>query len=177
MKRIKERGDAMALLYAKTAAGRQEIEDRARRLPAALRSILLMVDGQRDDNALRDLFAGLRAPADTLQQLAELGLIEVVGGRAEPAAARGLCSGREQDPALYQQLYDAMSDAVRRHLGLKGYFMQLKIERCNDAVTLERLCPEMITAIGKARSPALAQRWWQEIQASLAPVASEVVQG
>ena len=42
----------MALLHAKTAAGRQEIEDRARRLPAALRSILLMVDGQRDESEL-----------------------------------------------------------------------------------------------------------------------------
>jgi hypothetical protein len=167
----------MALLHAKTAAGRQEIEDRARRLPAALRSILLMVDGQRDESELRGVFEGLRAPPDALQQLAALGLIEVVGGRAEPVPQRGLCSGREQDPALYQQLYDAMSDAVRRHLGLKGYFMQLKIERCTDAVALEKLCPEMIAAIGKARSPALAQRWWQEIQISMAPVTAEVVPG
>ncbi|MEG0185657.1 MAG: hypothetical protein RR704_19635 [Stenotrophomonas sp.] len=166
----------MAYIHAKTAAGRQEIEDRARRLPAALRSILLMVDGQRDDTELRGLFEGLRAPADALQQLAALGLIEVVGGNADPVAQRGLCSGREQDPAVYQQLYDAMSDAVRRHLGLKGYFMQLKIERCTDAITLERLCPEMIAAISKARSPALAQRWWQEIQHALATPAAEVVQ-
>jgi len=56
----------MALLHAKTAAGRQEIEDRARRLPAALRSILLMVDGRRDDNELRGLLEGLRAPQDAL---------------------------------------------------------------------------------------------------------------
>ena len=54
----------MALLHAKTAAGRQEIEDRARRLPAPLRSILLMVDGRRDDNELRGLLEGLRAPQD-----------------------------------------------------------------------------------------------------------------
>lgn len=158
----------MALLHAKTAAGRQEIEDRARRLPAALRSILLMVDGQRDDNELRGMLEGLRAPVDALSQLVEMGLIEAVGGHAEAVPARGLCSGREQDPALYQQLYDAMSEAVRRHLGLKGYFMQLKIERCTDAIALERLCPEMIVALGKARSPALAQRWWQEVQAAQA---------
>ncbi len=56
----------MALLYAKTAAGRQEIEDRGRRLPAALRSILLMVDGQRGDDELRGLLPGLRAPQDAL---------------------------------------------------------------------------------------------------------------
>ncbi|OBU66444.1 hypothetical protein A9K58_11765 [Stenotrophomonas maltophilia] len=166
----------MALLHAKTAAGRQEIEDRARRLPAALRSILLMVDGHRDDTELRGLLAGLRAPPDALEQLAAQGLIEVVGGSVEAAPARGISTGREQDPALYQQLYDAMSEAVRRHLGLKGYFMQLKIERCADAVALERLCPELLAAVGKARSPALAQRWWQETQAALVKGNGEVVQ-
>ena len=75
----------MALLHAKTAAGRQEIEDRGRRLPAALRSILLMVDGHRDDTELRGLFEGLRAPPDALEQLAAQGLIEVIGGSAEVA--------------------------------------------------------------------------------------------
>ena len=86
----------MALLHAKTAAGRQEIEDRARRLPAALRSILLMVDGQRDESELRGLFEGLRAPPDALQQLAALGLIEVVGGRAEPCLLYTSPSPRDQ---------------------------------------------------------------------------------
>ena len=165
----------MALLHAKTAAGRQEIEDRARRLPAALRSILLMVDGHRDDLELQGLFEGLRAPPDALQQLVAAGLIEVVGGSAEAAPLRSISHGREQDPALYQRLYDAMSDAVRRHLGLKGYFMQLKIERCTDALALERLCPELLAAVARARSPALAQRWWQETQAALVEGGSDVV--
>lgn len=155
----------MALLHAKTAAGRQEIEDRARRLPAALRSILLMVDGQRDDDALRGLLPGLRAPADTLEQLGAMGLIEVIGGSLAPAPVVAYTAGRENDPALYQQLYDAMSEAVRRHLGLKGYFLQLKIERCTDAPGLEKLWPDMVAAIGKVRSPALAQRWLQETRA------------
>lgn len=168
----------MALLHAKTAAGRQEIDDRGRRLPAALRSILLMVDGQRDDDALRALMPGLRAPADTLEQLVAMGLIEVVGGSATPAVATAFTAGREHDPALYQRLYDAMSEAVRRHLGLKGYFLQLKIERCTDAAALEKLWPELVAAMGKVRSPALAQRWLQETRAALSAeaVTGEVVE-
>jgi len=59
-------------------------------------------------------------------------------------------------------LYEAMSEAVRKHLGLKGYFMQLKIERCGDAAALETLLPELTAALGKAKSPALAARWLQE---------------
>ncbi|HBK47374.1 MAG TPA: hypothetical protein DDZ67_13260, partial [Xanthomonadaceae bacterium] len=70
--------------YLKTDAGRAEIETRALRLPAALRSILLMVDGQRSEAELRDLAGGLHAPADALEQLLALGLIE---GGGRPAAA------------------------------------------------------------------------------------------
>ena len=41
-------------LYFKTEAGKREIQDRALKLPAALRSILLMVDGQRDQDHEKD---------------------------------------------------------------------------------------------------------------------------
>ena len=37
------------------------------------------------------------------------------------------------------RLYEAMSEAVRAHLGLRGYFMQLKIERCTDAAGLREV--------------------------------------
>ncbi|MCF7751555.1 hypothetical protein KQ945_12395 [Bacillus subtilis subsp. subtilis] len=159
----------MAYIHAKTAAGRQEIEDRARRLPPGLRSILLMVDGQRDDDALTALLPGLRAPDDALAQLAQMGLIEVVGGAVAPPAVRALTAGREQDPDLYKRLYDWMSESVRRHLGLKGYFIQLKIERCTDAAGLEKLWPDMAAAVAKAKSPALATRWLSDTHALLQP--------
>ena len=91
----------------------------------------------------------------------------MVGGALAPAAPRALTSGREQDPVLYKQLYDWMSESVRRHLGLKGYFMQLKIERCTDAASLEKLWPDMAAAVSKAKSPALANRWLEETRALL----------
>ena len=62
-----------------------------------------------------------------------------------------------------------MSESVRRHLGLKGYFMQLKIERCTDAAALEQLLPDLVAAIGKARSTALANRWLEETRQQLEP--------
>ena len=69
----------MALIHAKTAAGRQEIEDRGLRLAPALRSVLLLVDGQRNGHELQQMAQGLRAPDDVLEQLLALGLIEVIG--------------------------------------------------------------------------------------------------
>jgi len=177
----------MSERYAKTDAGRQEIADRARRLPAQLRSILLVVDGHKDDSALQQIVAGLHAPEDALVQLQQMGLI-ARGGDA-PAAPAPAISPSISPPAAsattladaihssaipgdtpvsheaaqrYSHLYDAMSEAVRKHLGLKGYFMQLRIERCSDAAALEALLPEFTAALGKAKSPALAARWLQD---------------
>ena len=51
----------MALIHAKTAAGRREIEDRGLRLAPPLRSVLLLVDGQRDSRELLQMAQGLRS--------------------------------------------------------------------------------------------------------------------
>ena len=187
-------------LYFKTEAGKREIQDRALRLPAALRSILLMVDGQRDQTQLRELMTGLRAPDDAIEQLVVKGLIQrgdgapaaapVVETPAEapakaavpapvqaqvpvemPVQATVQSPAAEDLPALpgaismpadfgnYRRLYNFVTDAVGLHLGLKGYFMQLKVERCADVDALLALLPEVATALTKAKSDTFASDW------------------
>jgi len=157
--------------FAKTEAGRLEIEARTRRLPAALRSILLMVDGQRSEAELRGLIEGLKAPADALEQLQEMGLIEngwnavarpagqaAAAERASPAVREGPVDAAQE----YRWLYERMSGAVTRYLGLKGYFMQLKIERCPDGPALLALLPELESALRKARGAAFTTQWSEQ---------------
>lgn len=184
-------------LYFKTEAGKREIQDRALRLPAALRSILLMVDGQRDQAQLRELMTGLRAPEDALEQLLAKGLIQRGAGapsavaptetpakapvqapteasagkpleaRIEaplpvPAAALPALPGAINVPAdfgNYRRLHNFVTDTVSRHLGLKGYFMQLKVERCTDVDALLALLPEVATALTKAKDATFAGEW------------------
>jgi hypothetical protein len=190
-------------LYFKTEAGKREIQDRALRLPAALRSILLMVDGQRDQAQLRELMAGLRAPDDAIEQLVVKGLIQrgdgvlsaapVVEAPAE-APAKGVVHApvRAQIPvempvqvpatdlpALpgaismpadfgnYRRLYNFVTDTVNRHLGLKGYFMQLKVERCADVDALLALLPEVATALTKAKDHTFASEWLMRARAEV----------
>ncbi|HEY0334428.1 MAG TPA: hypothetical protein VGC74_12080 [Stenotrophomonas sp.] len=154
------------MFFAKTEAGRLEIEARTRRLPAALRSILLMVDGQRSDAALREVIEGLKAPADTLEQLQAMGLIDNGRGvsvKAATPATSALAEAIAIDPAQeYRRLYDRMSGAVARYLGLKGYFLQLKVERCADAAALVALLPELESALRKVRGAAFTTRWGEE---------------
>src|SRR4051812_38002055 len=82
------RGGWEDCIYSKTDAGRTEIQTRANKLSPALRSILLLVDGQRDATTLRRTAANLRAPTNALEQLAALGLIRNVHALAETAVAR-----------------------------------------------------------------------------------------
>jgi hypothetical protein len=190
-------------LYFKTEAGKREIQDRALRLPAALRSILLMVDGQRDQEQLRELMTGLRAPDDAIEQLVVKGLIQ--RGDAAPPAAPVVEAPAEAPanavfdapvqvqapvempvqapatdlPALpgaismpadfgnYRRLYNFVTDAVSRHLGLKGYFMQLKVERCSDVDALLDLLPEVATALTKAKDHTFASEWLARARAEV----------
>ena len=157
----------------KTDAGRDEIQSRTLKLPNGLRSILLMVDGQRNVAQLRGVATGLKAPDDALQQLQAMGLIAVPQSLAAAAAATIREAARPQpanEPAPatpapasepsaangYSALYTLMSDTVREHLGLRGYFLQLKVERCTDVGELIALLPDFSTALGKARDTDFA---------------------
>ncbi|MNU07611.1 hypothetical protein D3C72_2532780 [compost metagenome] len=49
-----------------------------------------------------------------------------------------------------------MSETVREHLGLRGYFLQLKIERCSNSEELGEVLPELSAALAKARKDDIA---------------------
>ncbi len=187
-------------IYRKTDAGRDEIRDRARKLPPQLRTVLLMVDGQRTLAELRQVGAGVKAPDDALERLLADGLIEPLGGNQgfdaaglaraaggsgragtvtapAPAVATGQAAPMPAPapaaatPAVgttlptaseagdYVRLYEHMSEAVRAHLGLRGYFLQLKIERCTDAAGLRQVLPELRQALAKSRGEDFAVFW------------------
>ena len=167
--------------YRKTEAGRDEIRDRGRKLPPALRTVLLMTDGQRSLAELREVAAGVKAPADALERLLAEGLIEplnkgldVAGlvkaaapvASAPPPAATVAPAGEvavaTTDAGRYVRMYERMSEAVRAHLGLRGYFLQLKIERCTDAASLHAMLPELRQALAKSKGEAFASQWEQD---------------
>ncbi len=156
-------------VYFKTETGKQEIQDRGHRLPSSLRSLLLMVDGQRNQSQLRELMTGLHAPDDGLEQLVVLGLVRRHETQTA-AAALGPLPGQVTLPVefgRYRRLYEIVTDTVRRHLGLKGYFVQLKVEKCADVDSLLGLLPEIATALTKAKDHAFASEWLARTRAEV----------
>ncbi len=61
-------------------------------------------------------------------------------------------------------MYERMSEAVRTHLGLRGYFLQLKVERCTDADGLQALLPELRVALAKAKGESFAADWERTLE-------------
>ncbi|MET0289653.1 MAG: hypothetical protein ABW178_08505 [Pseudoxanthomonas sp.] len=151
-------------VFIKTAAGRQEIEQRTRKLAAGVRSILLMIDGQRTLDELDAMIEALHAPPDTMAQLLVAGLAKPVEAgavavseaeEASHAAAATLSPAAQR----YIFLYTLLSDSIRAHLGLKGYFLQLKVERATDADALLLLLPDIRDALAKVKKVQFADRW------------------
>ena len=179
-------------IYRKTDAGRDEIRDRGRRLSPPLRTVLLMVDGQRTLAQLREVMAGMKAPADALEALLADGLIEAVPSGFDPAGLMGAIGPRaaSRPPSVvlaeaaanaaapvagpaavadtgsgaYLYLCERMSEAVRAHLGLRGYFLQLKVERCTDIASLQALLPELRAAVAKAKGESFASDWERTLE-------------
>lgn len=148
----------------KTEAGRAEIANRSQKLVPALRSILLLVDGRRDAVVLRKLGEGLHAPPDALEQLLAMRLVE---GGAGSAAASEAAGAPSEVAVRYGTLSGLMSEAVREHLGLRGFFMQLKIERCDDVAALEALLPDLAEAIAKSRGRDVARTWERGVRLAI----------
>jgi hypothetical protein len=94
----------MSTIYAKTAKGQEEIEQRAHGLSQGLRRVLIMVDGKSTVEELTaKMMQDLSGP---LQELLDGGYISGEGGAANPA---GGVSG------LKQELISIAEDILGKH--------------------------------------------------------------
>lgn len=162
-------------IFVKTEAGRAEIGTRARKLAPGLRSVLLLVDGHRDAGQLRLVAEKLHAPEDALETLARLGLISEAsasgtaagGPEPDPVGAEEATWGDSEVARRFRALSGLMSEAVGQHLGLRGYFVQLKIERCSTVEELAALLRgDLHAALAKAKSADFADRWVEGVEAA-----------
>lgn len=156
--------------YAKTEAGRAEVGQRQHKLAPAMRSLLLLVDGQRDLTTLRHFATSLRAPDDAIEQLDALGLIAPKDrlAPASPGAAAAEATAPTDTATRFITLSGLISEGVRAHLGLRGFLMQLRVERCSNADELLQVLPEVSSAIAKARTKPFADEWERVVRAAMA---------
>lgn len=78
--------DLTGATFFKTAAGLQEIQNRALGLPALIRRVLVLVDGKRSGKELAAFVGGEEKIEEVLSQLMEYGCIDAQAGENSGAA-------------------------------------------------------------------------------------------
>lgn len=150
-------------IYQKTEKGQDEIRTRANHLDQRHRAVLLMINGEKTCD-------------DILVQLQPLGMTQAVfdelevGGyirphaagttaaKAEPASAPTAAetapaqATTSKEPAEgYQRLYRFYTETISRYLGLRGYLLEMKVEKAGNVAELVALRDTLKAALTKTR--------------------------
>jgi hypothetical protein len=150
----------MPIIFRKSAKGVAEIETRANRLPPRMRSMLILVDGKRDADDLKNLMSA--QAEETLQSLAEQGFIEAVGetmrAAAPPASPVARPPAAPAKPSAdFEATRRAAVRALNDALGPSAESLSIRMERTRTPEELGPLLAQGAKLIGAARGQAAAE--------------------
>lgn len=167
----------------KSAAGRTALAGRSVDLPGPLRTLLLLVYGDKTAAEYSQMASQLPVGRDGLARLVEMGFIEVVDtGAPEPAVSSSPIFARSAQPlsapmadvsvlqathtvdeaALQKLLYPEFVRAAS-NLGLRGALLVFKIERAMSAKELLALREQVESAIAKSKGEPARQEFSQRL--------------
>lgn len=144
-------------IYAKTEEGLRELKERTHNLPITLRSLLIMIDGNRTVAEVLERGRAVRADAAALATLERAGLIAKRFSAPSAAGGEAAVAPRSEDEvqrfiAAQQQI----SDAINSHLGFRGYLMMMRLQRAENLRDLRDFLPDFAQALVKRIGPANA---------------------
>ena len=152
------------MIWAKTDAGRTEIQARALVKERAQRNLLLVIDGVKTDEMLLANLAGITM--GDFAALQSLGLIAPVGapatGRsgAAPAARSGAPVtapvAEAAAPLDYAQFTAALTQMISKELGLRGFVLTLAVEKAATIEDLQAVAQRALEQIRDRRGEAVA---------------------
>jgi hypothetical protein len=150
------------LIWAKTDAGRAEMQARALVKERAQRNLLLIIDGKTPAETLLGRVAGISA-AD-FETLASLGLIEAVAAPAPPpapAAEAGSEFGEAVDIDVsghdFSALRGAIGKLISKELGMRGFGLSMVLDESMTVSDLKDVARRVLKQIGERKGPAAAE--------------------
>lgn len=156
-------------IFDKTDKGREEIATRQHHLPPRLRTLLVLVDGKQSGDDLLQKVAGLGLTEDNLRELADNGFVQPVAAApaqpiaATPAVAATSAPAAPSEAALpegqtqYQAIYHFYTETIKSTIGLRGYGLQLKVEKAGSIEDFRELRQAYVEAVLKAKGPEMAR--------------------
>ncbi len=133
--------------YGKTDKGHQEIGQAKKTLPAKLRTVLFLVDTDKDIREVQRQILLIGAPMDALQQLVNGGYVAPVTAFNAPIKAG---EHSIEDQLSYFRMAKAfMNETIVDTLGIRAFMFTLKLEKCATATDLATLLPDYAHALLK----------------------------
>ena len=147
------------LRFTKTDSGRNEISNRAGKLPRAARNLLLIIEGSRPASNWVGLIHG--ASQADVDLLLSKGLIEEC--RMDPAKRQTVAPLQSLEAAIatlnYDQLYGLLTSQAKDRLGLiKGFKMILDVEKCSGEAEMRALGVRFVGMVRAAQGEAAARQ-------------------
>ena len=153
-------------IFDKTDKGREEIATRKYQLPSRLRTLLVLIDGKQSTADLLKKVAGLGLSDESITELRENGFIQAVVAAvpAEPALAIvEEAPPRPADAILpegenqFQAIYHFYTETIKSTIGLRGYALQLKVEKAASIEEFRELRQPYLEAVLKSKGNEIAR--------------------
>lgn len=136
------------MILAKTAAGQQALKDRSLPLSLRQRAALILVDGKRSVENIRQ---ATEAAAEDIAHLQSLQLVQVAGSPQAAAANEAMAAPEALPARTPQERYAAAYPIATRltaGLGLFGVRLNLAVEAATSYDDLVALAPKILEAVG-----------------------------
>lgn len=170
------------IIYDKTDKGREEIATRKYQLAPRLRSLLVLIDGKQTVTDLLKKIVGLGLSEQNIQDLfdqdfiAESQSVNVPVVAALPAAIvekdtgdvledaktkatpkLAISDNPEENGRRVQAISKFFNETIKSTLGLRGFTLQMKVERASNMQDFEDLRHAYIEAVLKAKGKEMAR--------------------
>ncbi|HWI12070.1 MAG TPA: hypothetical protein VNU48_12130 [Burkholderiaceae bacterium] len=150
------------MIWAKTDAGRTEMQARALVKERAQRNLLLVIDGIKTEEMLLANLAGINA--DDFAALQSLGLIVPAASRsggsvtARSGAPAPVAAAAAAEPAAldYGQFTAALTQMISKELGLRGFVLTLAVEKAGTIEELQAVAQRTLAQIAERKGEAVA---------------------
>jgi hypothetical protein len=157
-------------VFDKTEKGREEIATRKHHLAPRLRTLLVLIDGKQSKDELLKKVAGIGLGEEGIEELANNGFIEIPASQpatmvaaavqpkqpamAAPAPADAILPEGENQ---FQAVYHFYTETIKSTIGLRGYGLQLKVEKAATIDDFRALRQPYLEAVLKAKGNEMAR--------------------
>lgn len=157
-------------VFDKTEKGRAEIATRNYHLAPRLRTLLVLVDGKQSKEDLLKKVNGIGLGEESIEELVKGGFIEIMSAAATLAAEPAPTAVPEKAAApsspetilpegenQFQAIYHFYTETIKSTIGLRGYGLQLKVEKAASIDDFRALRQPYLEAVLKAKGNEMAR--------------------